>query len=72
MLLAKSLQEIKPSYIREILSVANSPDIISLAGGLPDEATFPLTLIQKSLANLANMASLFQYGNTAGYGPLLE
>jgi len=72
MLLAKSLQEIKPSYIREILSVANSPDIISLAGGLPDEATFPLTLMQKSLANLANMPSLFQYGNTAGYGPLLE
>ena len=46
MKLAKSLQNIKPSYIREILSVANSQDIISLAGGLPDQASFPLSLMQ--------------------------
>jgi len=72
MMLAKSLQKIKPSYIREILSVANSPDIISLAGGLPDEATFPLALMQESLSNLSTMSSLFQYGTTAGYAPLLD
>ena len=40
MQLAQSLQAIKPSYIREILSVANSADVISLAGGLPDGAHF--------------------------------
>ena len=72
MKLAKSLQEIQPSYIREILSAANAPGIISLAGGLPDQATFPLALMAKSLTNLPNMSQLFQYGNTAGYGPLLE
>ncbi len=71
-MLAKSLQNIKPSYIREILSVANSKDIISLAGGLPDQATFPLALMQDSLNNLTNLPSLFQYGNTAGYAPLLS
>lgn len=72
MKLAKSLQDIQPSYIREILSAANAPGVISLAGGLPDEATFPLALMKDSLTNLPNMSQLFQYGNTAGYSPLLE
>lgn len=71
-MLAKSLQNIKPSYIREILSVANSKHIISLAGGLPDQTTFPLALMQDSLNNLTTLPSLFQYGNTAGYAPLLS
>lgn len=71
MKLATSLQNIKPSYIREILNVANSPDIISLAGGLPDQAAFPLSLMQDSLNHLTESPSLFQYGNTAGYAPLL-
>ena len=59
MQLAKSLQNIKPSYIREILSVANSQDIISLAGGLPDQASFPLSLMQDSLSNLTNYLHYF-------------
>lgn len=72
MKIAKSLQQIQPSYIREILSAANAPGIISLAGGLPDQATFPLELMAESLKKLPDMRQLFQYGNTAGYGPLLE
>lgn len=71
MKLAKLLQEIQPSYIREILSAASAPSVISLAGGLPDEATFPLALMAKSLTDLPNRTQLFQYGNTAGYTPLL-
>ena len=72
MKLAKSLQNIKPSYIREILHAAKAPGVISLAGGLPDEGSFPLALMKDSLTNLSNMSHLFQYGNTAGYGPLLK
>lgn len=72
MKLAKSLQEIQPSYIREILSAAKAPGVISLAGGLPDDDTFPLELMKESLAGLSNRTELFQYGNTAGYTPLLE
>ena len=71
MKLAKSLQAIQPSYIREILNAASAPGVISLAGGLPDDATFPLALMAKSLTDLANRPQLFQYGNTAGYPPLL-
>jgi DNA-binding transcriptional MocR family regulator len=72
MKLANSLQNIQPSYIREILSAASAPGVISLAGGLPDDATFPLALMAKSLTDLPNQAQLFQYGNTAGYAPLLD
>jgi len=72
MQLAKSLQQIKPSYIREILSASNAPGVISLAGGLPDDATFPLALMAESLSQLPEKTSLFQYGNTAGYQPLLD
>jgi DNA-binding transcriptional MocR family regulator len=72
MKLAKSLQEIQSSYIREILNAASDPNVISLAGGLPDDTSFPLALMAESLANLPNKPHLFQYGNTAGYKPLLE
>ncbi|TMM47670.1 aminotransferase-like domain-containing protein [Colwellia ponticola] len=72
MKLATSLQEIQPSYIREILSAASAPGVISLAGGLPDDTTFPLALMAKSLSDLSNKTQLFQYGNTAGYTPLLN
>ena len=72
MKLAESLQKIQPSYIREILSAASAPGVISLAGGLPDALTFPLPLMSDSLIDLPNRNSLFQYGNTAGYPPLLE
>ena len=71
MKIAKSLQRIQPSYIREILSAASAPGVISLAGGLPDDATFPLALMAKSITDLPNHSQLFQYGNTAGYAPLL-
>lgn len=71
MKLAKSLQNIQPSYIREILDAACAPGIISLAGGLPANDKFPLDLMASSLTNLPNRPELFQYGNTAGYAPLL-
>ena len=72
MKLAKSLQEIQPSYIREILSAASAPGVISLAGGLPDGDNFPLALMAESLTGLTTQSHLFQYGNTAGYTPLLK
>ncbi|MEZ9661104.1 MULTISPECIES: PLP-dependent aminotransferase family protein [unclassified Vibrio] len=70
--IAQSLQQIQSSYIREILAAASDPNVISLAGGLPDEKTFPIDLMKPTLENLANMSEVFQYGSTAGYGPLLD
>lgn len=70
--IARSLQQVKSSYIREILAAACDKNVISLAGGLPDESTFPIGLMKPMLNNLANMPEVFQYGSTAGYTPLLN
>jgi 2-aminoadipate transaminase len=64
----------KPSIIRALLSLVQSPDIISLAGGTPDASLFPLEIF----AELARKAILdegrysLQYGETQGWLPLRE
>ncbi len=68
---AKHLQQIQPSYIREILAAATAEGIISLAGGLPASDQFPLSLMAEGIAQLTQTPALFQYGETAGYQPLL-
>jgi len=70
--IARSLQQIQSSYIREILSAASDKNVISLAGGLPDEKTFPIDLMRSTLESLSDMPHIFQYGHTAGYEPLLQ
>lgn len=70
--IAHSLQQIKSSYIREILAAASDKNVISLAGGLPDEETFPIEIMKPILESLSDMPDVFQYGATAGYAPLLE
>ncbi len=72
MQIAKSLQKIPSSYIREILDAASSDQVISLAGGLPEPGSFPLDLMKPALENMTAIPEVFQYGNTAGYQPLLD
>lgn len=71
MQIAQSLQQIQPSYIREILQAASQPDVISLAGGLPAIEQLPNDLLTKVVETLPQQTALFQYGLTAGYAPLL-
>ncbi|WPC75305.1 aminotransferase-like domain-containing protein [Vibrio porteresiae] len=70
--IAQAVQQIQPSYIREILAAASDKKVISLAGGLPDEQTFPLHLMQPTIESLTTLRDVFQYGPTAGYPPLIE
>jgi len=69
---AKHLQNLEPSYIREILSAATHSDTISLAGGLPASEHFPLPLLRTAFNSVTATPALFQYGETRGYGPLLD
>ena len=39
--------KMEASAIREILKLVQNPEVISLAGGLPDPATFPVEDIKK-------------------------
>ncbi|MCL1696074.1 PLP-dependent aminotransferase family protein [Lysinibacillus sp. BPa_S21] len=62
------------SFIRNILKVTDSEDVISFAGGLPNPISFPIEALKAS-ANHAiteNGSRLFQYSSTQGYAPLRE
>ncbi|MFJ6211713.1 PLP-dependent aminotransferase family protein [Lysinibacillus sp. NPDC092081] len=62
------------SFIRNILKVTESEDVISFAGGLPNPISFPIEALKAS-ANHAiteNGSRLFQYSSTQGYAPLRE
>ena len=66
--IAERIQVLRPSFIREILKVTRDKDIISFAGGLPNDALFPLEqLKQASLSAFENKCEqLLQYSNTEG------
>lgn len=73
-LLATRTRGMEASAIREILKVATSPGVVSLAGGLPAAESFPLELMEELTgAVLANYgARALQYDASEGFGPLRE
>jgi len=73
-LLASRTRLMEASVIREILKVASSPGMISLAGGLPAAESFPLEIMEEIMgAVLAKHGSkALQYDASEGWGPLRE
>ncbi|MCE9668697.1 PLP-dependent aminotransferase family protein [Myxococcus stipitatus] len=72
--LAQRMSRIKTSAVREILKVAERPDILSFAGGLPAPELFPLEAIADAHAQVlsADGRAALQYSTTEGYAPLRE
>src|SRR4051812_28216369 len=69
--LAQAPQRISSSAIRDLLAVAEQPGVLSLAGGLPSEDTFPVDAIAAATAAvLADDPGALQYAATAGFTPL--
>ncbi len=63
------------SEIRELLKVLDRPDIVSLAGGIPDPALFPMELFNEAYADVLSgdeAQSSLQYSVSEGYRPLRE
>ncbi|WP_099469774.1 aminotransferase-like domain-containing protein [Konateibacter massiliensis] len=62
------------SFIREILKVTQSDDIISFAGGLPNPISFPADALKESSDRVIHdfQGKVFQYSTTEGYDPLRE
>ncbi|WP_028981959.1 PLP-dependent aminotransferase family protein [Sporocytophaga myxococcoides] len=62
------------SFIREILKVASSKDLISFAGGLPNAGFFPTKALQEISNKVIKEdgAKALQYNVTEGYLPLKE
>ena len=71
---SKAVSSLRTSEIRDLMSLATRPDIISFAGGMPGNELFPVEEIDQIYNNLPlNIKqTAFQYGPTPGYPPLLE
>ncbi|MBJ7348001.1 MAG: PLP-dependent aminotransferase family protein [Thermoleophilaceae bacterium] len=67
-LYARRAHEVKSSAMRDLMSITDRPEIISLAGGLPDTSTFPADVLESVLVTLSRTlsAEALQYGPTEG------
>jgi 2-aminoadipate transaminase len=65
---------IRSSAMRDLMSLAERPDVISLAGGFPDTASFPAEVAAEVFAAIGtdHLASALQYGPTEGSRELRE
>jgi len=73
-LMATRMQNVKPSFIREILKVTLDPTVISFAGGLPSPDLFAVEEMSKATTKVLRQdgRSALQYSTTPGYTPLRE
>jgi 2-aminoadipate transaminase len=71
---ADRITDVPRSFIREILKVAISPEMISFAGGLPNRDLFPVEYLKQAAISIFDKAGkeILQYSNTEGYLPLRE
>jgi len=71
-LFARRTQGMKSSAMRDMMAITARPEIISLAGGLPDTTTFPAEDVAALMARVAADASAraLQYAPTEGMDEL--
>lgn len=73
-LLSDNAKCMKASEIRALLKLANHPEMISFAGGLPNPDTFPLEELKEIMIEVLNTEGTraLQYGTTDGNDNLRE
>ncbi len=64
----------RSSAMRDMMAITARPDVISLAGGLPDTSTFPPEAFAAEMNRIAegSVAEVLQYGPTEGLGLIRE
>jgi len=69
-LFAQRTKGMRSSAMRDMMSLTERPEVISLAGGLPETRTFPPELYAKLMSKVAaeSTARALQYGPTEGMG----
>jgi 2-aminoadipate transaminase len=69
-LFASRTQVMTSSAMRDLMAITARPEVISLAGGLPDTSTFPAEDVAALMARVAAdaAAQALQYGPTEGLG----
>ena len=73
-LFANRIGKIHRSFVTEILSVTENPEVISFAGGLPNSVFFPVREIAEAATKVLREdgPSVLQYTTTQGYLPLRQ
>jgi 2-aminoadipate transaminase len=73
-LFAARTRTMKSSAMREMMALTEQPDVISLAGGLPDTSTFPPDLFAALFDEIAasSTARALQYGPTEGMAAAVD
>jgi 2-aminoadipate transaminase len=73
-LFAVRTRGMRSSAMREMMALTERPEVISLAGGLPDTSTFPPELYAKLMSQVAadSTARALQYGPTGGMAVVME
>jgi 2-aminoadipate transaminase len=72
--LSENFKNIPPSFIREILNVADQQHMISFAGGLPNPTCFPVEQLAESAMRVLTEqgTTVLQYAGSQGLLPLRE
>src|SRR5687767_10270627 len=73
-LFAERTQVMRSSAMRDLMALTERPEVISLAGGLPDTSTFPAEDLAAIMAKVAaeDTARALQYGPTDGIAAVKE
>lgn len=71
---ARRTAGMRASEIRALFSVASRPEVVSLAGGMPDTGALDMDAVSATLAEVIaeDGAGALQYGGGQGYAPLRE
>jgi 2-aminoadipate transaminase len=64
----------RSSAMRDLMAITARPEVISLAGGLPDTSTFPAKAFAAQMTRIAqeSAAEALQYGPTEGFDETIE
>jgi 2-aminoadipate transaminase len=68
-LFARRTHQMRSSAMRDLMAITARPEVISLAGGLPDTSTFPPDTFAAMTDRIAreSLAGALQYGPTEGF-----
>ena len=68
-LFAERTTVMRSSAMRDLMAITARPEVISLAGGLPDTSTFPAQSFAAQMTRIAqeSAAKALQYGPTEGF-----
>jgi 2-aminoadipate transaminase len=73
-LFAERTTVMRSSAMRDLMAVTARPEVISLAGGLPDTSTFPAATFAAQMTRIAqeSAAEALQYGPTEGFSETVD